>query len=94
MAKRNGHAIGLKLYASYSFRAKDPVIDELRTITEDFFGHRVTRKDLRELELKGGPTVSCMQAWYFGVTKRPTSAAIEAAGRSIGYQRKWIKMPK
>lgn len=92
MANRKGNGHGLKLYASYSFRTKDPVIDELRTLTEDFLGHRVTSKDLRELEHKGGPTAGCMKAWYFGVTRRPTSAAIEAAGRSIGFQRKWIKM--
>jgi hypothetical protein len=92
MAKRKGNGHGLRLYASYSFRTKDPVIDELRTITEDHLGHRVTRKDLHEIELKGGPTTSCMTAWYFGITKRPTSAALEAAGRAIGFQRKWVKM--
>jgi hypothetical protein len=40
----------------------------------------------------GGPTVSCMQGWFRGDTKRPQSASLEAAGRAVGFKRVWRKM--
>jgi hypothetical protein len=65
------------------------VIDELRTMVEDKFGARVNAKALGEIAAEGGPSASCMRAWFFGTTKRPTSATVEAAGRSMGYKRVW-----
>lgn len=79
-------------YRAYNFRAKDPVIDELRTIVEDHFGRRVNGGDLRNIAEGGGPTVGCMRGWFFGTVKRPTNPTIEAAGRSIGFERVWRKM--
>ena len=91
MAKRNG-----SLYGAYVFRAheKDPSIDELRTKMEDHFGHRIKGKDLAFIHNDGGPSVSCMHQWFFGKTRRPTNAALEAAGRAMGYQRVWQRMRK
>lgn len=80
-----------RLYKAYLFRDKDPAIDELRTIVEDHFGWRVNKSDLRKMAEGGGPTTSCMSAWFFGKTKRPQSATLEAAGRAIGYRRVWRK---
>lgn len=82
----------LKIYKSYSFRTKDPAINELRTIVEDHFGRRVNRKDLGKIEEAGGPTTGCMSAWFFGKTMRPQNPTLEAAGRAIGMRRKWVKM--
>ena len=82
---------GLRPYKAYLFRDKDPVIDELRTIVEDHFGRRVNRTSLKGIKLNGGPTVGCMAAWFFGATRRPQSATLEAAGRAIGYKRVWRK---
>lgn len=96
MAKRNGNGHGRTppLYKSYVFRAKDPVIDELRTLAEDHFGRRVNGVSLKAIEEAGGPTVSCMRAWFFGVTKRPQNPTVEAAGRAIGFRRKWVRMER
>lgn len=81
------------IYKSYVFRQKDPAIDELRTVVEDHFGHRVTRKDVRAMALNGGgPKAGTINAWFFGKTMRPQSASLEAAGRSLGYKRQWVKM--
>lgn len=80
----------MKLYRSYMFRNKDPVIDELRTIVTDTFGN-VSHKALKQIEADGGPTISCMDNWFKGDTKRPQSASVEAAGRAMGYKRKWVK---
>ena len=79
------------LYKSYVFKAKDPSIDELRTVVEDHFGRRVTRKDCKQIELGGGPRSGTVANWFFGATKRPQSATLEAAGRALGYKRKWVK---
>ena len=35
------------LYRSYVFKTKDPAIDELRTVIEDHFGRRITKKGSR-----------------------------------------------
>lgn len=82
----------MKLYGAYLFRKKDPVIDELRTLVEDEFGERITRKHLKKIEEQGGPTKSAMVGWFFGKTQRPQSPSVEAAGRAIGYKRTWVKV--
>ena len=81
-----------KLYGAYLFRGKDKAIDEIRTVVEDHFGHRVTKKDLSQIAESGGPTSAAMRGGFFGKTMRPQSATLEAAGRALGYRRKWIKM--
>jgi hypothetical protein len=88
--KTNGS--GLRLYKAYNFRDKDPVIDQLRTMAEDTYGTKVNGKSLKQIEEGGGPTIACMRAWFFGKTKRPQNPTIEAAGRSMGYQRIWQRM--
>ena len=87
MKKRKSN--GSKLYKSYVFRDKDPAMDVLRTLVEDSFGHRVSNADLEQIEADGGPSTGCMQGWFFGKTKRPQNATLEAAGRAIGYHRVW-----
>jgi hypothetical protein len=83
----------MRLYKSYSFRAKDPVIDELRTIIQDQSGdQKLSSPTLSQIEDDGGPTLSCMQGWFRGDTKRPQSATIEAAGRALGFKRVWRTM--
>jgi hypothetical protein len=83
-----------QLYAAYRFTTKDPVIDELRTLLEDNFGGRLTRKMLKSIEISGGPTASTSANWFFGGVRRPQNPGIEATGRAMGYQRKWVKLDK
>lgn len=80
-----------RLYKTYLFRNKDPEIDKLRTVFEDYFGARLTRKHLKEIEKRGGPLVTTLAASFWGVTKRPQNATLEAAGRAVGYERQWVK---
>jgi hypothetical protein len=89
--KANG-AYAPPLYKAYLFRDKDPSIDQLRTLAEDSFREKINSKNLREIEKGGGPKVGTMRQWFFGKTKRPTNATLEAAGRAIGWERKWSKM--
>jgi len=81
-----------KLYSAYLFRGKDKAIDEIRTVVEDHFGHRVTKKDLTQIAADGGPTAAAMSGWFFGKTMRPQSATLEAAGRARANRRTWKKM--
>jgi hypothetical protein len=90
--KRNGVPYTAPIYKSYVFREKEPVIDMQRTLFEDVYGERVNGKMLAEISKQGGPSVSCMRNWFFGKTRRPTNAAIEASGRALGYERIWKKM--
>lgn len=93
--QRNGHARGgstMKLYGAYVFRDKDPAINQLRTLVEDHYGHRVKNADLADISAQGGPSTACMHAWFFGKTMRPTNPTLEAAGRAMGYERVWRRM--
>lgn len=90
-SKGNGRST-MPVYASYTFKDKEPVIDMTRTLFEDIYGRRVDGKMLAEIQKNGGPTVSCMRGWFFGETRRPNNVTIEAAGRSLGYERTWRKM--
>jgi hypothetical protein len=85
------------LYGAYVFqrKEKDPSIDVYRTLAQDYFGRRnITHKDMVAINEAGGPSVSCVNQWLYGKTLRPTNAAMEAAGRALGYQRVWQRMRK
>lgn len=80
------------IYKSYVFRDKDPAIDALRTLVQDESGGRLSSKSLTSIEVSGGPKAGTMRNWFFGKTRRPQNATMEAAGRAIGFQRQWVKM--
>lgn len=62
----------MKLYGSYVFKTKDPAIDALRTVMQDTTGDRkLTHKTLKQIEIDGGPSTTCMKGWFFGKTRRP-----------------------
>ena len=80
------------LYRSYMFKTKDPIIDELRTVIEKSNGDgRLTKKNLKHIEENGGPKKGTMINWFFGATRRPQNATVEAAGRAAGYRRVWVQ---
>lgn len=76
----------INVYKTYSFRQKDPVIDELRTIIKD---EGATYKQISD-----GTNVSthCLYGWFHGATRRPQNATIEAVSRYFGYERKLVKV--
>jgi len=75
----------LNLYRSYSFKDRDPVIDELRTIIKD---EGAKYSQVHEMS---GVSITTLNNWFGpkGKTKRPQSATTEAVGRSLGYKRVW-----
>lgn len=90
--KRNGRGYLPPTYRSYTFVSKDPAIDELRTVVQRHFKtNDVSGKNLRRITEEGGPSFAAMRGWFFGATRRPQNATLEAAGRALGYERVWRK---
>jgi hypothetical protein len=76
----------IKVYRTYSFKDKDPVIDEMRTLVEN------GEIDQYEAATRAGLARSTVDNWFFGSTRRPQSASVEAFGRALGWKRSWVKM--
>lgn len=76
----------IHIYKSYSFRTKDPVIDELRTLVRD------SKKSYTMISNTSNVSASTLHNWFHGETRRPQSASIEAVGRALGWKRTWVKM--
>jgi hypothetical protein len=78
-------------YGAYNFRDKDPAIDGLRTKLEQENGHRLCSADLKKIEQDGGPKSGTTRNWFFGSVLRPQNPSLEAAGRSQGFKRVWVR---
>jgi len=76
----------MRLYKSYSFKDKDPAIDELRTIKAD------SGMSDAEISEASGVATSTLQGWWTGDTCRPQTTTMEAAGRAMNHKRVWVKM--
>lgn len=85
MTKKKKGGGTFKLYQSYSFKDKDPVIDELRTIVQD------SGDSYSQIESKSGVTTSTLYNWFGGTTKRPQFASIMAVSRALGYDLQFVK---
>jgi transcriptional regulator with XRE-family HTH domain len=68
-----------KLYKSYSFRDKDPIIDQMRTAVQD------VGLSYGQIEGESGVSSSTMYNWFHGDVRRPQFATIAAVARAIGY---------
>lgn len=69
----------MKLYDSYRFLDKDPVIDEVRTIIQD------EGVSLKYVELRSGVTTNTLRNWLSGPTLRPQYATVAAVARALDY---------
>src|SRR5262249_4636293 len=67
----------LRVYRSYNFIDKDPIIDELRTIV-----HGIRYSEIHELS---GVSTHALYGWFHGQTRRPQFATVMAVTRSLGY---------
>ena len=85
MAKGNGKKGPLRLYRSYNFIDKDPVIDRVRTIVQR---EGLKYKDIERLSTVKAQTLT---SWFEGDTKRPQYAAIAAVTGALGYKTDFVK---
>lgn len=73
-------------YKSYSFRDKDPIIDEVRTV---FAKSGAT---YQRVEDDSGVTVKTLRNWFDGGTRRPQAATLNAVLRALGYKLGVVQM--
>lgn len=83
MAKRT-----LITYRTYSFKEKDPIIDQLKTILAD---EKLSYQRVHELT---GVSVSTLYGWFYGSTKRPQHATAMAVVRGAGWDYKLVRVGK
>lgn len=69
----------LRVYNSYMFRDKDPIIDAVRTVRQ------FKKIGYAAIEESGGPTATTVRNWEKGKTKRPQFSTVWAAIRAMGY---------
>jgi transcriptional regulator with XRE-family HTH domain len=77
----------LKMYRTYRFFDKDPVIDEIRTLVRD----EGLMKKLGIVHELSGVSTSTLENWFNGGTKSPQNRTICAVTSALGYKRTWEK---
>ena len=77
----------VKVYRTYRFIDKDPVIDEIRTLVQD----EGLMKKLTIVHQLSGVSTSTLENWFNGDTKSPQNRTIMAVTSSLGYKRTWEK---
>ena len=75
----------MRMYKSYSFVDKDPVLDTIRTAIQDL---GLTYREVAELSDVSKTT---LVGWFHGKTRRPQHATIMAVMRGIGYEHRWVR---
>ncbi len=78
-------ATTISTYRTYNFKDKDPVIDQVRTMWQD------SGLKLSAVSEESGVSSTTLYNWFDGDTRRPQSATVEAVGRALGYERRWVK---
>lgn len=75
----------VRLYKTYLFKDKDPVIDELRTIMQDSHASKY------DVAGASGVSVTCLTGWFGGPTRRPQHATVKAVAKALGYDYRLVK---
>ena len=68
----------IKVYKSYNFKDKDPIIDKARTVVQD------SGMTYHDIFVASGVTVGTLHNWFEGGTKRPQFATLNAVARALG----------
>ena len=67
-------------YRTYRFLDKDPIIDVMRTLTQD------SKQSYADISDKSGVTQGTLYNWFHGHTKRPQFCTLNAVARACGKQ--------
>jgi DNA-binding phage protein len=70
----------IRVYKSYSFVDKDPVIDVMRTVVED------SKKSYAKISRESDVSATTLSNWFYGKTKRPQFCTVAAVARACGLQ--------
>lgn len=77
----------LRLYRTYSFIDKNPVIDRIRTILQD----EGLFEKLSTAARISGISVQTLHKWFHGDTRSPQHATVMALITSVGYKEEFVK---
>lgn len=77
----------MRLYRTYRYIDKNPVIDKVRTIVQD----EGLFKDLKIVHEISGVATTTLDNWFHGETRNPQHATIAAVITSLGYEEQFIK---
>jgi hypothetical protein len=77
----------LRVYRTYNYVDKNPVIDKVRTLIQD----EGLIKKLPIVHEISGVSTSTLDNWFNGTTRSPQHATIAAVITSLGYQEEFVK---
>ena len=77
----------LKLYRTYRYADKNPVIQRVRELIED----ENLFKRLGIVHELSGVSYSCIHAWFHGTTRNPQHHTVAAVVTSLGYKEQFVK---
>ena len=77
----------LRVYRTYSYIDKNPVIDKVRTLIQD----EGLIKKLKVVHEISGVSTSTLDNWFNGATRSPQHSTIAAVITSLGYQEEFVK---
>jgi hypothetical protein len=77
----------IRVYRTYNYIDKNPVIDKVRTIIQD---EGLIQK-LGIVHEVSGVSTSTLDNWFNGKTRSPQHATIAAVITSLGYQEEFVK---
>jgi hypothetical protein len=67
-------------YKSYQFINKDPIIDKIRTVVDE------SGANYKWIEDSSGVSAITLRNWFYGSTKKPQAATVNAVLRCLGYE--------
>lgn len=77
----------IRIYRTYSYVEKNPVIDKVRTLIQD----EGLIKELKIVHEISGVSTSTLDNWFNGATRSPQHATIAAVITSLGYEETFQK---
>ena len=77
----------IRVYRTYNFIDKNPVIDKVRTLVQD----EGLIKKLSTVHDISGVSITTLDNWFNGKTRSPQHATIAAVITSLGYQDEFVK---
>ena len=77
----------LKLYRTYRYTDKNPVIQRVRELIED----ENLFKRLGIVHELSGVSYSCIHSWFHGTTRNPQHHTVAAVVTSLGYKEQFVK---
>lgn len=78
MAPRKKKGGALRIYNSYVFRDKDPIVDAIRTCRQD------VKFSFKGIEENGGAKAQTVRNWEQGKVRRPQFATVWASIKAMG----------